>query len=103
MEPPPSVATASGPSPAASAAPAPPEDPPAVRLTSHGFTVRPVSGLVVVKDQPNSGVVVLPTQMAPESRIRLAAGASARARASRKASDPLVVTMPRTSMRSFIE
>ena len=47
MEPPPSVPTASGPSPAATAAPAPPLDPPGVSSRFHGFRVIPKSGLSV--------------------------------------------------------
>jgi hypothetical protein len=48
IEPAPSVPSASGPSPAATAAPAPPEEPPGVLLRSQGLRVIPVS--------PKSGV-----------------------------------------------
>ena len=65
MEPPPSVPTASGPRPAATAAPAPPLEPPGVRAGFHGLRVMPKSGLSVTALWPNSGVVVLPTMMAP--------------------------------------
>src|SRR5215470_7156941 len=70
MEPPPSVPTASGPSPAATAAPAPPLEPPAVRDGSHGFRVGPNSRLSVTPLCPNSGVFVLPTVMAPATLRR---------------------------------
>src|SRR5260370_17104980 len=76
IDPAPSVPTASGPRPDATAAAAPPLDPPAVRLGSHGLRVTPVSGLSVTAFQPNSGVVVLPSSTAPCSRSRATAGAS---------------------------
>src|SRR5687768_4806155 len=76
IEPPPSVPTASGPIPAATAAAAPPDDPPGVLAGFHGLRVMPVSGLSVTPFQPNSGVVVLPTMTAPCSRSRATAGAS---------------------------
>src|SRR5258708_4008826 len=75
-EPPPSVPTASGPMPAATAAVAPPEEPPGVFAGSQGLRVIPVSGLSVTPFQPNSGVVVLPSSTAPCSRNRATAGAS---------------------------
>ena len=43
-EPPPSVPIASGPRPAATAAPAPPDEPPGVRSRSQGLRVIPWSG-----------------------------------------------------------
>src|SRR3954463_539902 len=76
IEPPPSVPTASGPMPAATAATAPPEEPPGVFFAFQGFRVMPVSGLSVTPFQPNSGVVVLPSRTAPCSRSLAAAGAS---------------------------
>src|SRR3954469_14124746 len=76
MEPPPSVPTASGPMPAATAATAPPEEPPGVFFGFHGLRVMPVSGLSVTPFQPNSGVVVLPSSTAPCSRSLAVAGAS---------------------------
>src|SRR3954467_5465860 len=76
IEPPPSVPTASGPMPAATAAAAPPEDPPGVFAGFHGLRVIPVSGLSVTPFQPNSGVVVLPSSTAPFSRSRAVTGLS---------------------------
>src|SRR5262245_30646615 len=76
IEPPPSVPTASGPIPDATAAAAPPEEPPGVFSLFHGLRVMPVSGLSVTPFQPNSGVVVLPSSTAPCSRSRAVAGAS---------------------------
>src|SRR3954469_12298464 len=51
MEPPPSVPRASGPIPEASAAAAPPEEPPGVLSLFQGLRVMPVSGLSVTPDR----------------------------------------------------
>ena len=48
---------------------------PASVRVSHGFRVTPVSGLSVTPFQPNSGVVVLPRNTAPCSRMRATGGA----------------------------
>ncbi len=76
MEPPLSVPTASGASPAATAAAAPPLDPPAVRDRSHGFRVGPKTRLSVTALCPNSGVLVFPSTTAPAARSRSTTGAS---------------------------
>src|SRR5689334_8688774 len=76
IDPPPSVPIVNGPSPPATAAALPPDDPPGVIFVFHGLRVMPVSGLSVTPFQPNSGVVVLPTITAPCSRSRATAGAS---------------------------
>jgi hypothetical protein len=47
MDPPPSLPWASGASPAATAAPAPPEEPPQVRAGSQGLRVSPRASLSV--------------------------------------------------------
>src|SRR4051794_25512155 len=60
IEPPPSDPVASGTMPAAMAAALPPDEPPGVRVTSHGFLVVPNKALSVCAFQPNSGVLVLP-------------------------------------------
>src|SRR5436305_5730715 len=65
LDPPPSVPMPIGPSPAATAAAAPPDDPPDVRDRSQGLAARPNSGASVKHLWPNSGVVVLPTRIAP--------------------------------------
>ena len=54
MEPPPSVPSASGAWPVATAAAAPPDEPPALRERSHGLRVAPKSGLSVSGLWPNS-------------------------------------------------
>ena len=65
MDPPPSLACATGTMRAATAAAAPPLEPPGVRSRSHGFLVGPKAWGSVVPVSPNSGVFVLPTQIKP--------------------------------------
>src|SRR5260370_69705 len=76
-EPPPSVPMAIGPSPAATAAPAPPEEPPGVRSRFHGLRVMPFRGESVTPLWPYSELVLWAKTMAPASRSRATAGASA--------------------------
>ena len=68
IDPPPSLAWASGTTPAATAADAPPDDPPDVRVTSHGLRVWPYSVDSVVVVSPNSGLVVCPNMTRPALR-----------------------------------
>src|SRR5215468_1640792 len=75
-EPPPSVPMAIGPSPAATAAPAPPDDPPGVRSVFQGLRVMPFSGESVTPLWPYSELVLWANPMAPASRSRATAGAS---------------------------
>ena len=103
-DPAPSVPTLSGPRPAATAAAVPPEDPPGVRVGSHGLRVMPVSSELVSPLQPNSGVVVLPIRTAPASRSRAVAGAStSQAWSGSTVRLPRRVGQPRVRMRSLIE
>ena len=103
MDPPPSVPTASGPRPAATAAPAPPLEPPAVSAGFHGLRVGPKSGLSVTPLCPNSGVLVLPTMMPPAPFRRSTATASSSGTWSAKRREPPVVRMRRVKRRSLIE
>src|SRR3954463_565944 len=104
IEPPPSVPTASGPMPAATAATAPPEEPPGVFCLFQGLRVMPVSGLSVTPFQPNSGVVVLPSSTAPCSRSRALAGASSfHGPAGSTVFEPRRVGHPLVSMMSLID
>ena len=64
-EPPPSVPSAKGVSPAATLAPAPPLEPPGVFARFHGLRVMPLSGLSQTALQPNSLVADLPTMQPP--------------------------------------
>src|SRR3954471_17203073 len=76
-EPPPSVPIASGPRPAAAAAPAPPDEPPGVRSVFQGLRVTPCKGVSVTPLWPNSELVLWANTSAPASRSRATAGASA--------------------------
>ncbi len=49
----------------ASATADPPEDPPQVRAVSKGLRVAPYTSLTVLAPAPNSGVLVLPSAIAP--------------------------------------
>ena len=59
---------ASGTMEVANATAEPPEEPPQMRLRSNGLPVGPYTALVVLAPAPNSGVLVLPTTMAPAAR-----------------------------------
>ena len=88
--------------PVAKATAAPPEEPPAVRDTSHGLRVGPKTGLVVWLPRPNSGVLVLPITIAPASRMRATMMSSAfAALAEANSGDPIVVTKPAAFARSL--
>ena len=76
IEPPPSVPSASGAMPFATAAALPPLEPPAVRAGSHGLRVTGTCGPSVTPFHPSCGVVVLPTSTAPWRRSAATAGAS---------------------------
>ena len=69
-EPPPSLPCAIGTRPAATAAAEPPEEPPGVRVVSHGLRVGPVWRGSVVGRIPNSGRFVVPSTTNPASRSR---------------------------------
>src|SRR6202043_3386025 len=69
-DPPMSLPSARGTIPQASATAAPPLLPPQVLVVSHGFRVRPKTSLNVCDPAPNSGVLVLPTVIAPACLIR---------------------------------
>src|SRR5215469_16863703 len=94
LDPPPSVAMPIGTNPPAAAAAAPPLDPPQVRDKSHGLAVRPKSGASVKHLWPNSGVVVLPTRIAPAAFSRATATESAAGTLSANATEPNVVLTP---------
>src|SRR5713101_2648185 len=76
IEPPPSLPCATGHSPAAVAAAAPPLDPPGVRDVSHGLRHTPCSSDSVIAIVPNSGVFVLPSRTKPAWRMRRTTAAS---------------------------
>ena len=70
IEPPPSLPWAIGTIPEATAAAAPPEDPPGVRVVSQGLRAGPKRRDSVTGTIPNSGRLVLPTITKPASRSR---------------------------------
>ena len=76
-EPPVSLPSAIGTMPQASATAAPPLLPPQVFPRSYGLRVGPNTALNVCDPAPNSGVLVLPTVMAPAARMRVTMSASA--------------------------
>ena len=76
MEPPPSLAPATGTMPAATAAAEPPEEPPGVRVGSQGLRAGPQACGSVTFLAPNSGVLVLPKMTSPASRQRRTTSAS---------------------------
>src|ERR687891_1386638 len=101
IEPPPSVPTASGTIPAASAAPLPPLEPPAARVGSHELRVGGSSGPSVTAFQPNCGVVVLPTITAPFRRSAATTGASSSGAPGGSAGEPRRVGQPSVRNTSF--
>jgi hypothetical protein len=88
IEPPPSLPWAMGAMPAATAAPAPLEEPPEVCPGSHGLRVVPSAGLSVNGTVPNSGVVVLPSSTNPASTNRCTTGSDAAAGSGEAPTDP---------------
>src|SRR5437667_2294850 len=70
IEPPPSLAWATGTMPEATAAADPPLDPPVERETSHGLRLGPYALGSVVGRIPSSGVFVLPIVTKPASLKR---------------------------------
>jgi hypothetical protein len=76
IEPPMSLPTSSGERPAATAAALPPLLPPQVRVWSHGFVVRPNTGLFVCQSVARSARFDLPMMMAPAPRKRATTVAS---------------------------
>src|SRR6056297_3892878 len=67
IEPPPSLAWAIGTMPDATAADAPPDDPPGVRPRSHGLRVGPYASGSVTGRLPSSGLFVRPSTIRPAS------------------------------------
>ena len=102
-EPPPSVPSANGVTPAATLAAAPALDPPGVFDRSHGLRVMPVNGQSPTALHPNSLVVVLPRITAPALRARSTAGASNAATLSAVDFEPNVHRTPSIAIRSLTE
>jgi hypothetical protein len=102
IDPPPSLACAIGAMPEATAAAAPPLDPPGVWSVFHGLRVTPSASLSVKDTAPNSGVAVLLNRTNPASSNRWTTS-SLSARGSFEAPfEPWLVGQPATSFRSLI-
>ena len=71
-----SLPSAIGTMPHASATAAPPLLPPQVFVRSYGLRVAPNTVLNVCEPAPNSGVLVLPSVIAPAARMRVTISAS---------------------------
>src|SRR5207244_6485362 len=88
IEPPPSVACAIGSIPQATAAAAPPLEPPALNSRFHGLRVGPNSFGSTEVERPNSEVLVLPRMTSPARFMRATISLSWSATASRKKAQP---------------
>ncbi len=100
-DPPKSDPSARGTRPDASAAAAPPLEPPHVFSKSYGFRVAPKTLLKVWLPAPNSGVLVLPTVTAPDCRSLSTINASWSGMKSANKGDPKVVRMPLVTVKSL--
>ncbi len=88
--------------PDATAAPAPPLDPPGVRPWCHGLCVRPCRSFSAHQRMENAGVFVRPRNIAPAARSRSVAIASRVAMRCAHAGTPLVVACPASSVFALI-
>src|SRR5476649_2926863 len=100
IEPPPSLPCAIGTTRLATATAEPPDEPPDVRVASHGFRVVPVRLVSVEAAMPSSGVVVLPKITTPARLNRAtrvesntAGGASSASREPHQVGVPAISTM----------
>ena len=88
IDPPPSLALAAGNIPDATAAAAPPLDPPGVKARFHGLRVAPNRSFSVTLIDPNSGELVRPQRMNPASTKAVATSSDRSAGASEAPFDP---------------
>ena len=72
-------------------------------MVFQGLREMPVNGLSQIAFQPNSGVVVFPTMMAPASLRRRTNGGSTSGTRSAKMNDPDIVLTPFVKWRSLME
>ena len=89
--------------PVARATAAPPLEPPQVSAGFHGLRVAPKTALKVLPPAPNSGVLVLPTTIAPAALSRWTTSASSSGTSCSWTFEPHVVRMPLVGVRSLIE
>ena len=100
-EPPMSLPSPIGLMPEAIAEASPPEEPPAVRVGSHGLRVRPNSDESEWTRSAMSGQLVRPIGIAPALRMRSTTGESIGGSASANAGSPQLVEQPTWSMFCF--
>src|SRR5579863_3655146 len=100
-DPPLSLPSAIGTIPHARLTAAPPLLPPRVFVRSQGFLVAPNTALKVCDPAPNSGVLLLPRQIAPALLIRSTMMASRFGTLPLKIGEPKVVRIPAVSNRSL--
>src|SRR5438093_12355800 len=89
-----SLPCAIGTRPVATAAAAPPDEPPGVRFGFQGLSVRPCNALLVNQRNENAGVLLRATKTAPAALRRAAKGPSVAAILSLSATTPSVVACP---------
>src|SRR5215213_11842976 len=103
MEPPRSEPCSRKVNPVASAAAAPPLEPPGVRVESHGLFVAPYASLLLCATSASmNATLVVPTMIAPAARSRSTTVASQSEIAPRQAGLPHVVGRPATWKLSLI-
>ena len=103
IDPPPSLACAIGTTPAATNAPEPDEDAPAVWSGFHGLRTGPIRGCSADALKPNSDICVLPSGTRPVDRKTRANAPSARIGRGSHASVPCIVGMPATATLSLMK
>src|SRR5947209_5779496 len=96
-----SAPTPNGDPPEPTAAPSPPDEPPAARVMSYGFELRPYSRLTDSIQRVSSDVFVTPSGIAPASANRCTAGALSRAWYSLRATTPADCGMPARAIDSL--
>src|SRR6201996_7802789 len=101
IEPPPSLAWAIGTTPAATKAPEPDDDAPAVRSVFHGLRTAPSRGCSAEALKPYSDIWVLPSDVIPVARYSRAKSPSRSAGRGVHASAPRIVGSPATSTLSL--
>src|SRR5262245_58539855 len=94
IDPEPSEPWATGPSPAATAEPAPPDDAPDVRRRFHGLAQGGPSRLSHMSLYPKCEVLVFPSRIPPDARSLEAATPSSAGTLFSKNFEPMVVRMP---------
>src|ERR671912_2371858 len=103
IDPAPSLPWARGPRPAATAAAAPPLDPPGDFSRFQGLNDGPNTRFPESPFQPSSGVLVFPSMTAPAAYSRPTTGASSSGTQPASIKEPRAVCTPRVGVRSLIE